>query len=175
MIKPIEQKIVASDMSWDEFFMRMVYLTSSKSKDPRTRIGAILIKKGDVDPLSFGYNGFPRGVDDFQHRYTNRELKHKMICHAEFNCLVNAARNGVSTLGTILYTQAPVCHECAKSVIQFGVTEIVYHKQFPDMTKEWLESSMLAKEMLNEAGVFIRCLDLVLGIKTLLSGKVVEV
>ena len=175
MIKPIEQKIVASDMSWDEFFMRMVYLTSSKSKDPRTRIGAILIKKGDVDPLSSGYNGFPRGVVDFECRYADRNLKHKMICHAEFNCIINAARKGVGTIGTILYTQAPVCHECAKSIIQAGVREIVYHKQFPDMTQEWVESSILAKQMLNEAGVYVRCLDLALGIKTLLSGEIVEV
>ncbi len=156
--------------------MRHVYLVASKSKDVRTKIGAVLISPGCNDPVSSGFNGFPRGVIDSIDRYEDRNMKHQLICHAEFNSIINAARKGVSTLGTILYTQAPVCHECAKTVIQAGVSEIVYHKQFPAMeTIKWLESSNLGNQMLNEARVRTRIFDMTLGIKTLLGGQIIDV
>lgn len=163
-------------MTWDEFFMRQVYLVSQKSKDPRTRIGAILVRRGDNDLCASGFNGFPRGVKDLETRYLDRDFKHQAICHAEFNSIVNAARKGVSTLGSILYTQAPVCNECAKIVIQAGIVEIVYHKQFPEMeTQKWGESARLGQQFLDEAGVKVRFFDMVLGIKSLVQGKAVDV
>lgn len=164
-------------MTWDELFMRQVYLVSSKSKDPKTRIGSILIRKGDNDQISSGYNGFPRGLIDSEERYLNRELKYQLVCHAEFNSIINAARKGISTIGTYLYTQAPVCNECAKSIIQAGIVEVIYHKQFPQLNHltKWMESCKVGEMMLSEAGVKRREFDMVLGLATLLDGKIINV
>ena len=162
--------------AWDELFMRYAYLISQKSKDPSTKIGAVLVKGGDTDVLSCAYNGFPRGISDKEELYLNRECKHKLVCHSEFNAIVNAARKGVSTLDTILYTPATVCSECAKIIIQAGVREIIYHKQYPrfDHLPKWEESCKLAKALLEEAGVKTREFDMVLSIQTLLNGKIIN-
>lgn len=164
-------------MTWEELFMRHVYLISQKSKDPRTKIGAVLVKDGETDPIATGFNGFPRGILDKEELYLNRETKYPIICHAEFNSVINAARKGVSTIGSILYTQAPVCNECAKVVIQAGVIKVVYHFQFPKLTHltKWVESCKLGNSMLVEAGIQTREFDMVLGLKTMFDGKYINV
>lgn len=155
--------------------MRYVYLAARRSKDPKTKIGAVLVKDGVI--FSEGYNGFARGVSDTEERYNYREFKRKIVCHAEFNCIVNAARLGISTLGSTLYTQGIVCAECCKATIQSGVKELVVHKNWPNLTysKEWVESIELSKMMLSEAGVKLREFDMVLNETGLLDGKVIKV
>jgi len=81
--------------NFDELFMRMVYLTATKSKDPSSKIGAVIVKDDRV--ISTGYNGFPIGVSDSQERYLNRETKYKFVVHAEHNSILTAARFGIST------------------------------------------------------------------------------
>lgn len=164
-------------MTWQELFMRQVYLISQKSKDPKTKIGAVLVRMGETDPISTGFNGFPRGIYDKEDLYLNRETKYPRICHAEFNSVMNAARKGVSTLNSILYTQSPVCNECAKAVIQAGIIKVVYHKQFPRMNHltKWVDSCKLGEDMLKEVGIEIGEFDMDLGIFTLLDGKLVLV
>jgi dCMP deaminase len=160
--------------SWDELFLRMVYLISTKSLDPRTKIGAVLVK--DKRVISMGYNGFPGGVNDLSERYNNREDKYKYIVHSEDNCVLTAARFGISTRGTTLYTNGVPCCECSKSIIQGGIKEIVIHKQWPDMTHSgWIESTRISKIMFDEAGVNIRVVDKKLKIKSMLDGKIINV
>ena len=160
--------------SWDELFMRMVYLISTKSRDPRTKIGAIIVK--DKRVISMGYNGFPGGVDDLQERYNNREQKYKFVVHAEDNTILTASRFGICTVGTTLYTNGIPCCECSKSIIQGGVKEIVIHKQWPDMKHSgWIESIAVSKTMLSEVGINIRIFDGVLNISSLLDGSTIYV
>lgn len=163
--------------SWDELFMRQAYLVSRRSKDPKTKIGAVLVKKGESDPSSSGYNGFPRGISDLEDLYLNRESKYQLIVHGEANCIFNAARKGVSTVGSIIYTQAPVCNECAKAIIQAGISEVIYHKQYPKLghLTKWVESCKLGASMLEEVGIKTREFDGVLGFQTLLDGKLIDV
>jgi dCMP deaminase len=158
--------------SWDEFFMRHAYLAASKSKDPSTQIGAILVKNGIV--VSSGYNGFPRKVLDLPERYADKPTKYAMVVHGESNAILGAARNGITTDGTVMYTQGTPCSDCAKNVIQAGVKEIVVHKQWGAMTN-WVTSQALGTKMLQEAGVVVRELDLILGIECLVSGKLIKV
>lgn len=155
--------------------MRHVYLAAEKSPDPKTKIGAVLVRDRNI--ISTGYNGFARKVLDLEERYNNRELKRRMVCHAEFNSIVTAARLGISTLNSVLYSQGIVCAECCKSVIQGGISEIVVHKQWPNLTysPNWIESIELSESMLKEAGINIRWFDRVLGIKGKLDGNEIEI
>lgn len=155
----------------DEYFMRMVYLVAQRSSDPRTKIGSVLVR--DKYVISTGYNQMPRGVNDLDERYNNRELKNKMIAHSEFNAIIQAARNGISTLNSTLYSQGIVCSNCCKAIINGGVRELVVHSFWPNLihSKEWVESINLSKLMLNEAEIKIRTFDKELGIKGFLDGK----
>lgn len=161
-------------MSWHELFMRHVYLIALKSKDPRTKIGAVLVKNNSI--FSEGYNGFPRKVKDELSRYENRELKQIFVCHAETNSILNAARLGVSTEGATLYTQGIPCHNCAKSIINAGIKDIYIHSQWPDMeSSAWKESVGYASVMFQEADIPIYAVSQTLNLEGFNDGKVFNV
>ena len=160
--------------SWDEFFMRHVYLAASKSKDPRTKIGAALVKDGII--ISEGFNGFARAVKDLPERYLDKETKYKFVVHAECNAILNAARHGISTNHSILYTNGIPCENCGKTVIQAGVEEVVIHKQWPDIPSEiWRSSIEITKVMFKESKVKIRVLNCQLNLQGVVDGKIINV
>lgn len=163
--------------SWDELFLRHAYLIASKSKDPRTHIGSVLVKENRI--LSNGYNGFPVGVNDTEERYNNRQLKLLYVAHSEFNAVVQCAYLGYSSKDTTLYTFGLPCENCTKTILQGGVKEIVLHKQWIDKEVEmnyqnWSEGRKASTDMINEAGVQVRTVDIVLGVEGLLNGVVVH-
>jgi len=159
---------------WDEYFFRLMYLVSSKSPDPRTKIGAVLVR--DKSIIATGYNGFAKGVKDCNERYKDREQKINFICHAEFNSIVISARFGISTKDCKIYTNGIPCNNCSKALIQGGVSEIIVHKQWPEFTnKNWVESVKISKIMLQESGIPIRIYDKFLDIKTLCDGNIITV
>jgi len=135
---------------WDKRFIRQAKEISTWSKDPRTLIGAIAVKDRRI--LSTGYNGFPRGVADDE-RLDVREIKHKYVVHAEANCIYNAVHHGVSLAGSTFYVYGlPVCNECAKGIIQSGVTRVVMQlRELP--TNKWQDSYQITKEMFREAKI----------------------
>lgn len=141
-----------SNQTWDKRYLELAKLISTWSKDPSTKIGAVVVgDSGQV--LAQGYNGFPRGLSDLDELYADRELKYKRICHAEMNAIYNASRTGVSLYGSTIYVYGlPVCHECAKAVIQVGIKRVVM--QAID-TDRWGESCDLAQRFFREAGVEI--------------------
>ena len=104
-----------TNIGWNEWFMQGVYWVASKSKDPKTRIGAILVKDNRI--ISTGYNGLPQGVLDKPDRL-ERPLKYLFISHAERNALYSAAKYGITTEDSVLYTNALPCTDCMKGVIQ---------------------------------------------------------
>ncbi len=161
--------------NWHEFFLRHVYLAAQKSKDPKTKIGAVLVR--DKNIISTGFNGFPHRVRDLPERYNDRTLKRRMVCHAEANSVLSAARLGISTLNSVLYSQGIPCSECSKVLIQGGISEIFIHSQWPNLvhSPEWVESIELSKLMLTEAEISIRVFDKVLGLKGFLDGKEIDV
>lgn len=161
--------------SWDEFFLRHVYLSALKSKDPRTRIGAVLVR--DKQIVSTGYNGFGRKVKDLPERYNDRETKYSFICHAEFNSILQCAKIGLSSDNTTLYTPGFPCAECCKAIIQGGISEIVIHKQWPNLiyAEKWVKSLEISKLMIAEAGISVRVFDGVLGMQGVLDGKIINI
>lgn len=166
--------LLPSPPTWDEFFMRHVYLVATKSKDCRTKIGSVLVRDGII--ISEGYNSFPRGVLDLTERYQNKFIKHRLVSHSEENSITNCARIGTCTLNSVLYTSGLPCENCCKTLIQAGVVEVVIHRQWPEMdTEKWRESAKYSNMMFSEAGIKIRVFDMVLGLEGYVDGERIKV
>lgn len=135
---------------WDERFMDLADHVASWSKDPRTKVGSVIVdhKKRVV---SMGYNGFPRGVCDHEDRYHDRPTKHLLVSHAERNALDNAP---LSVEGCTLYCTLEPCVDCAKGIIQKGIARVVTKAHDREDTFHWKEARM----MFEEAGVSIEWL-----------------
>jgi dCMP deaminase len=134
-------------------YMRLAKEISTWSKDPRKKIGAVVVgHKGQV--LSQGYNGFPRKVKDIDARYNDREVKRKFVIHAEMNCIYNASLTGVSLEGSSMFIYGlPPCSECAKGIIQSGVSKVFYYFSPDEDSTRWEESFKLSRVMFDEVGV----------------------
>lgn len=118
---------------WDKRFFELAKHISEWSKDPSTKVGAVIVNdKRQV--ISIGYNGFPRGIFDTDSRYENRGTKHLFVIHAERNALDNAFTDVV---GCTMYVTHFPCNECMKSIVQRGIKRIVAPK--PDQTKEYVQ------------------------------------
>lgn len=136
---------------WPEWFMGLARYVASASKDPSTRVGSVIVDENRV-VRGMGYNGFPRGVEDFDERYNDRPTKYKFVVHAEVNAVLNASRD---VRGCTLYCTLFPCSECAKVIIQAGIT--VVYTTAPD--PRWADSCSLAATMFAEAGVEVCLLD----------------
>ena len=138
-------------ISWDEFFMGVALLAAMRSKDPNTQVGACIVDKKHVI-LSTGYNGFPKGCsdDDFPWERTGEETKYTYVVHAELNAILNSG--GKDLQDSILYVSLFPCNECAKAIIQSGISEVVY---LSDKYSEE-QSTLASKRMLQAAGVTLR-------------------
>ena len=135
---------------WDARWLEIAGVVSTWSKDPSTKIGAIAVK--DKRLVSTGYNGFPRGIQDYDDRWNNREEKYKYVVHAEMNCIYNANYHNQSLKGSTMYIVGlPVCHECAKGIIQAGVLRVV--AEFKDAPLKWARSTEITEKMFKEAGI----------------------
>lgn len=133
-------------------FVRVARALASLSKDPSTKVGAVIVGP-DLEIRAVGYNGFPRGVVDDPDRYADRDLKYDYIVHAEANAIANAARAGTSTLGcSLVVTSLYPCGDCAKVIIQAGIKKIYAPKPH---TGNWADSMTVAEQMFQEAGVEI--------------------
>jgi dCMP deaminase len=139
---------------WDLRFLDMAKLISTWSKDPSTRVGCVVIGP-DREVRSTGFNGFPRGVADTKARYNDRPLKYQLVCHAEENAILHAARNGVSLKGCVSYGTWPPCTRCSVSMIQVGLSGVVYPAGI-EIPERWQDDFKLSSTILREAGVCVR-------------------
>ncbi len=138
-------------ISWDEYFMGVSLLSSMRSKDPSTQVGACIVSN-DNKIMSVGYNGFPKGCSDDEFPWersaeNSNDTKYPFVCHAELNAILNAG--GQSLVGTRIFVALFPCNECAKAIIQSGIREVVYiSDKYSDS-----ESTIASKRMLRAAGV----------------------
>ncbi len=139
---------------WDGRFLGLAAHIAGWSKDPSTQVGCVIVGP-DREVRSTGFNGLPRGIADTRERLEDRELKYLLICHAEENAIMHAARIGISLKGCTVYVTWPPCTRCARSLIQAGVSEAVYPAS-AKVPERWAEDFTLASEMLAEAGVTLR-------------------
>jgi dCMP deaminase len=130
---------------WHKRFLDLCEHIATWSKDPSTNLGSVIVddKKRIV---SVGYNGFPRGVDDRDDRYNDRPTKYLFVAHAERNALDNAP---MMVDNCTLYVTLLPCNECAKSIIQKGITTVVTYRP----TREDVFNWNITLNMFYEAGV----------------------
>ena len=137
-------------ISWEEYFMGVSLLAAKRSKDPNTQVGACIVD-GQNRILSTGYNGFPRGCSDDEFPWNRDEgvgeTKYPYVVHAELNAILNT--RGKSLAGSRLYFSLFPCNECAKAIIQAGITEVVYLSDKYNGTP----SSVASRRMLDAAGI----------------------
>ena len=138
---------------WAQRFMSLAQHVAEWSPDPSTKVGAV-VADYFRRVVATGYNGFPRGVEDTAQRYENRELKYRLTVHAEANALL-----GTAARGCVLYTTHFPCTDCAKLVIQSGISRVVYENPPSD---RWAEDAAFSRTMLLEAGVVPVRLDVLL-------------
>ena len=141
-------------VDWDKIFMSQALLMALKSKDRRTKIGALCVGKGH-ELVSGGFNGIPRGCSEKEERQV-KPLKPYWYVHAERNAIYNAARIGAKLQDTIMYCNVYPCPDCAQGIIQVGIKEIIIYRNPNTMGEELKETSGISHEMLAEAGVKIR-------------------
>ena len=112
-------------ISWDEYFMGISLLAAKRSKDPNTQVGACIVDRDNVI-LTTGYNGFPKGCsdDEFPWDREGEITKYPYVVHAELNAILNA--QGKDLRGSRIYVDLFPCNECAKAIIQSGISEVVY-------------------------------------------------
>ena len=139
---------------WDKRFLALASHSAGWSKDPSTQVGCVVVGP-DREIRSTGFNGFPRGIEDSIARLENRELKYPLICHAEENAIMHAARIGISLKGCTAYVTWPPCSRCARSLIQAGVDEVVYPAE-SEIPERWGDDFEIATSMMNEAGLAVR-------------------
>lgn len=139
---------------WNLRFMKLADHIAQWSKDRSSRVGAVIVV--DKNPISMGYNGFPRGCDDDIDERHDRPIKYSWVLHAEENAIVNAARNGQRTLGSDMYVNWFPCSRCAGEIVNAGIKRIFCDKE-PDWSLNdiWITDQIIAKQKLDEGGVEI--------------------
>mmetsp|Transcript_10417 Transcript_10417/g.18739 ORF Transcript_10417/g.18739 Transcript_10417/m.18739 type:complete len:407 (-) Transcript_10417:3-1223(-) len=137
--------------SWSDRFLALSTYIAQWSKDPSTIVGCVIVGK-DKEIRSTGFNGLPRGIEDTKERLEDRSLKYPLICHAEENAIMHAARIGVSVKDCEAFVTWPPCARCARSLVQAGIRRVVY----PDgvrIREAWASGCKAAVDMMTEAGV----------------------
>ena len=121
------------------------------SKDPSTKVAALVLDNNQ-NIRSTGFNGLPRGFEETAERWS-KPTKYDYVVHAEANAICSAARNGATLSGCTLFSTLFPCNDCAKLIIQSGITKIVTRKPCEDSS--WLQSFEKSKEMFDECSVKI--------------------
>lgn len=139
-------------ISWDDYFMGIAHLSRFRSKDPSTQVGACIVNQ-NKRIVGIGYNGFPKGCEDEEFPWAKegefKDTKYPYVVHAELNAILNST---VNLTGCSIYVSLFPCNECAKAIIQSGISEIVYEDD-----KYANEPNVIAsKKMLKAAGVATR-------------------
>jgi len=137
-------------LNWDEYFMSVAILSSQRSKDPNTQVGACIVNN-ENRIVGIGYNGFPAGCSDEELPWGRRgdwmNTKYPYVCHAELNAILNSDFGRMGNCR--MYVNLFPCNECAKLIIQAGIKRIIYiSDKYPDD-----EIFIAARRMFKLAGV----------------------
>ena len=132
-------------ISWDECFMSIAHVISDRSPDPSTQTGAVVVNEKNVI-VGVGYNGWPRGIKTedlpWDREGNLEDTKYAYVCHSEENAIYNANN---STEGCKIYCTLFPCNECAKTLIQNGIKEIIYESDKYGDLPVWKASKKMLK------------------------------
>lgn len=143
-------------MNWDDYFMNVAILSAERSKDPNTKVGAVIVNE-EKRIVGIGYNGFPNGCSDedfpWEREGDYQDTKYAYVVHAEENAILNST---TSLKGGSIYVSLFPCNECAKKIIQSGIKEVVFLSDKYSGTP----TDIASKRMLSAAGVTTRKLSM---------------
>lgn len=147
-------------MKWDARFMALAKLMATWSKDPATKVGAVLVRP-DRSIAATGFNGFPPGWDDDPEIYANRWYKNAHVIHAEINAL---KYYGLDPVNFTVYTSFPPCPSCVDALGRAGVARIVFpplptEGRHPEWVREWSERLVESKVTASWYGVRLEVYD----------------
>lgn len=136
---------------WNRRFIELAKLVATWSKDPSSQVGAVIVDE-HRRIVSTGYNGFAVGVNDLPERLNNRDVKYKIILHAEENAIMFARRD---LTGCSLYvTNLPPCAHCASLIVQSGIKNV--YAVCDEVPDRWKDSYELTCQVFREAGVSLQ-------------------
>jgi dCMP deaminase len=139
--------------AWEEYFMEIARVVSTRSSCLRRQVGAVVVKNRQI--LATGYNGVPRGLRHCDERGCLRQQlgipsgeRHELCrgLHAEQNAIVQAAYHGVAISGSQIYCTHQPCVVCAKMLVNADVVAVYFSGAYPDA---------LAMEVFEEAGTLL--------------------
>ena len=143
--------------SWDEYFIKIAELVSTRSTCLRRKVGAVIVKNKRI--LATGYNGAPSGLAHCDKIGCIREKlkipsgeRHELCrgLHGEQNAIIQAAYYGFSIKDGIFYVTCHPCSVCAKMIINAGIKEVVIKEGYPDK---------MAQKLFRESKIKIRILQ----------------
>lgn len=142
-------------LTWDEYFMSLSHLSGKRSKDPSTQVGACIVNQ-NKRIVGIGYNGMPYGCNDDEYPWEREgdfmNTKYAYVVHAELNAILNST---APLKNCSIYVSLFPCNECAKAIIQSGITEVVYESdKYADT-----DSVKASKKMFESAGVKLRQIE----------------
>ena len=139
-------------LDWDQYFMSLAYLSAMRSKDPNTQVGACIINE-KKRIIGIGYNGLPYGCSDDEYPWEREgellETKYPYVVHAELNAILNST---ASLENASIYVSLFPCNECAKAIIQSGITSVIYESDKYKHT----DGAKASRRMLKSAGIELR-------------------
>lgn len=139
-----------SQFQWDKFYLGLAKYVSTKSKDPSTKVGSVIVRP-DQTIAGIGLNGFPRGMKDHKEWYDDRDEKYSRIIHAEMNAMINTREN---VLGCTLYNYPLLpCDRCMVQLIQAGIKTVVSIQLTDDIKARWETSLTKTRKYAEETGV----------------------
>jgi dCMP deaminase len=146
VIREVEQ--AKKQREWDIWYLNMARYVATKSKDPSTQAGAVIVRP-DNSLCSIGFNGFPKGMSDDPALYADREKKYSRTVHCEMNAEIFTQER---IKGYTLYTWPfSSCDRCAVSMIQAGIKRYVFPEMPPEKASRWDAVMKLAQDYMREA------------------------
>ena len=158
---------MSNRISWDSYFMGIAKLVRERSEDPCCKVGACIVKDNKI--ISTGYNGMPSRSEHGIYPWTKGDTdptknKYFYVVHAELNAILNSIQD---LHGCTLYVSLFPCNECAKAIIQAGISCVVYESDKYDGT----EGNIASKRMFHEAGVKLVQLPYEIDVETKISER----
>jgi dCMP deaminase len=131
---------------YDNAYMRMAEEWAKLSHCTRKNVGALIVKDRMI--IADGYNGSPSG---FPNACENAEgTTHWYVLHAEANAITKLARSNNSAEGATLYITLSPCRDCAKLILQSGISRVVYKAAYKDTSGvDFLQKSSIKTELLD--------------------------
>lgn len=137
-------------MKWYKRFLKLAEHISSFSKDPSTKVGAVIFDDNNRI-ISMGYNGLPQKINDSEERLNNRDLKYKIVIHAEMNAIIFSKRD-LTDLSIAVWPFVS-CSNCSSAIIQSGIKRVVAPNLPEELKERWQESCDLSLQMYREANI----------------------